>query len=40
MMQFAEAQPSQATTIVASMYKFITLANSMLHNNYTGVEEW
>jgi hypothetical protein len=40
MMQFAEADPTQATAIASSMMKFVTLAHSMLVNNGTGVEEW
>lgn len=39
-MQYAEASPADAPRIVASMLNFTTLANSMLHDNYTGVEEW
>lgn len=39
-MQFAEADPSQTDKIVTAMMKFVTLSNTMLHNNYTGVEEW
>ncbi|EJD54087.1 hypothetical protein AURDEDRAFT_157341 [Auricularia subglabra TFB-10046 SS5] len=40
MMQFAQADPSQAGKIVDSMYKFVKLANTMLHNNSEGLEEW
>ncbi|KZP19801.1 hypothetical protein FIBSPDRAFT_862288 [Athelia psychrophila] len=39
-MQFAEADPTQTDKIVTSMMKFVTLTNTMLHNNYTGIEEW
>lgn len=39
-MQFAEADTTQTDKIVTSMMKFVTLCNSMLHDNYTGIEEW
>lgn len=39
-MQFAEADTTQTDKIVSAMMKFVTLSNSMLKNNYTGVEEW
>ncbi|KZV90509.1 hypothetical protein EXIGLDRAFT_740764 [Exidia glandulosa HHB12029] len=40
LMQFAEADPSQADKIVTAMHKFVALANKMLHNNGDGVDEW
>lgn len=39
-MQFAEADPTQTAKIVTSMMKFVTLTNTMLNDNYTGIEEW
>ncbi|KAJ6628514.1 hypothetical protein B0H10DRAFT_2173316 [Mycena sp. CBHHK59/15] len=40
LMQYAEADTTQTSTIVAAMIKFVVLANSMLKDNYAGVEEW
>jgi hypothetical protein len=37
--QMAEADPSLTDRVVASLYKFVNLANTMLHNGQ-GVEEW
>lgn len=39
-MQFAEADPTQTDKIVNAMMKFVTLSNTMLHNNNAGIEEW
>ncbi|KAF7977986.1 hypothetical protein HWV62_1823 [Athelia sp. TMB] len=39
-MQFAEADPTQTEKIVTSMMKFVNLTNTMLKDNYTGIEEW
>jgi hypothetical protein len=34
-----ENNPSLATRVVPAMHKFVSLANSMLHNG-TGTEDW
>lgn len=38
--QLLESDPSQAGTIVPALYKFVNLANTMLHNNGEGLEDW
>ncbi|KAJ7048624.1 hypothetical protein C8F01DRAFT_1276822 [Mycena amicta] len=38
--QMTEFDPSLTTSVVNALYKFVTLANSMLRSNNTGVEEW
>ncbi|THH15834.1 hypothetical protein EW146_g4704 [Bondarzewia mesenterica] len=37
--QMVEADPSQTDRVVTALYNFVTLANSMLHNN-EGLEDW
>lgn len=37
--QMVEADPTQADRVVTALYKFVSLANSMLHNG-TGLEDW
>lgn len=37
--QVVEADPSQADRVVGAMWKFVQLANAMLHNG-EGLEEW
>ncbi|KAI1321397.1 hypothetical protein F5Y16DRAFT_413728 [Xylariaceae sp. FL0255] len=37
LIQYAEADPTQTERIVDSLYRYITLAHSMLKNNYTGL---
>ncbi|CAK5262542.1 unnamed protein product [Mycena citricolor] len=39
-MQMTEIHPEVTTQVVDAMYKFVTLANSMLHSKNTGVEAW
>lgn len=38
--QLLEYDPGQADTVVPALYKFVKLANTMLHNNGEGTEEW
>ncbi|KAF7319812.1 hypothetical protein MKEN_00763900 [Mycena kentingensis (nom. inval.)] len=38
--QMTEFNPSLTTPVVNALYKFVTLANSMLRSNNTGVEAW
>ncbi|KAF7306291.1 hypothetical protein MIND_00420100 [Mycena indigotica] len=35
-----EFDPTLTTSVVNALYKFVTLANSMLRSNNTGVEQW
>ncbi|KAA1468402.1 hypothetical protein DENSPDRAFT_463211 [Dentipellis sp. KUC8613] len=37
--QMVEADPTQASKVVPALHKFVSLANSMLHNG-TGLEDW
>lgn len=37
--QMVEADPTQTDRVVTALYKFVSLANSMLHNG-TGLEDW
>ncbi|KAI9667654.1 MAG: hypothetical protein M1821_000471 [Bathelium mastoideum] len=37
LIQYAEADPSQTDRIVDAMHRYVTLAHSMLQNNYTGL---
>ena len=38
--QMAEADPSRTDRIVTALHKWVKLANTMIHNNGEGVEEW
>ncbi|KAF5343072.1 hypothetical protein D9758_011159 [Tetrapyrgos nigripes] len=38
--QMVEATPDLTDRVVTALYKFVQLANTMLHNNAQGVEEW
>ncbi|OJT11217.1 hypothetical protein TRAPUB_12261 [Trametes pubescens] len=38
--QMVEANPALATKVVPALHKFVALANTMLHNNGEGVEDW
>ncbi|KAK7064836.1 hypothetical protein R3P38DRAFT_59336 [Favolaschia claudopus] len=38
--QMTEFDPSLTNQVVAALYKFVNLANSMLRSNNTGVEDW
>lgn len=37
--QMVEADPSQTDRVVTALHKFVSLANTMLHNG-EGLEEW
>lgn len=38
--QMVEANPALATKVVPALHKFVALANTMLHNNGEGVDDW
>ncbi|KAJ3722727.1 hypothetical protein DFJ43DRAFT_1133814 [Lentinula guzmanii] len=38
--QMVEYNPDLTDTVVNALYKFVTLANQMLHNNAEGIEPW
>jgi hypothetical protein len=38
--QMTEFNPALTNQVVASLYKFVNLANTMLKSNNTGVEAW
>lgn len=38
--QMVEYNPDLTDQVVTALYKFVNLANTMLHNNGEGVEAW